>query len=106
MKIRPQKLVIVLGHGFYWNNVVGEVPIQVDSPEGRLYEGSSPRVFPTDREHTSIGTFMYLKISFLSFLHSFLLVFLNFPDLCLSSLCFLFFLIRPIKKSFQGNMGT
>ncbi len=52
MKIRPQKLVIVLGHGLYWNNVVGEVPIQVDSPEGRSHHKG------TDREHMSIGTSM------------------------------------------------
>jgi len=44
MKIRPQKLVIVLGHGLYWNNVVGEVPIQVDSPKGRSHKGDRPRV--------------------------------------------------------------
>jgi len=51
---------------------------------GRVARGC----FSTDGEHMSMGTSMYVMISSFSFLHSFLLVFLNFPDLSLSSLCF------------------
>jgi hypothetical protein len=68
-----------------WTNlahfVVGKVPIQVDFPEGGLHKGGSPRVFPTDGEHMSMGISTNIKISSFSFLHSFLLVFFNFPDL-------------------------
>jgi hypothetical protein len=57
--------------------VVGEVPIQVGSPEGALHKGSSLRAFLTGGEHMSMGIFTYVKtISSFSFLH----VFLNFPD--------------------------
>ncbi len=73
------------------------------SPEGGSHEGSSPRAFLTDGEHTSMGTSTYLKISSFSFLHSFLLVFLNFPDMSLF-LCFESFLIHIIKKNL--SMGT
>ncbi len=51
----------------------------------------APRAFLTNGEHTHMGTSMDIflqKISSFSFLHSFLLVFFNFPDLSLSSLCF------------------
>jgi hypothetical protein len=74
--------------------VVGEVPMQVGSPQGVSNECDSPRVFLTNGEHTSIGTCprVFLtngehtsigtsstyvkKISSFSFLHSFLPVFL------------------------------
>ncbi len=75
-------------------NVVGEVPIRVGS-----HEGGSQKVFPTDGDHTSMGTSTNVKISSLSFLHSFLLVFLNFPDLSLSS-CFLNFPDQYHQKIF------
>jgi len=48
----------------------------------------SPRVFLTDGEDTDMGTSMYVKITSFSFLHSFFLVFLNFSNLSLYSLCF------------------
>jgi len=51
------------------------VPMQVGSPEGGLHEGGSPRVFPTNGEHMSMGTSAYMEISSFSFHHSFLLVF-------------------------------
>ncbi len=86
--------------------VVGEVPIRVGSPDGGSHQGGSLRAFPTDGEHTSMGISTYLTISSLSFLHSFFLVFLNFSDLSLASLCFWIFMIHPITKSFHGNMGT
>ncbi len=76
----------------------------VGSPDGGSDKGGSPRASPT--KHTSMGTSTSAKISSLSFLHYFLLVFLNFPDLSPSSLCFWIFLICPIKKLFHGNMGT
>jgi hypothetical protein len=57
--------------------VVGEVPIQVGSPEGALHKGSSLRAFLTHGEHTSMGIFTFVKISSFSFLH----VFLNFPEI-------------------------
>ncbi len=62
--------------------VVGEVPIRVGSPEGESHEGGSSRAFLTNQEHISMGTSTYVNISSFSFL-----VFLNFPDLSLSSLC-------------------
>ncbi len=69
--------------------IVGEVPIQVGSLEGGSHKGGSPRVFLIDGEHTSMRT-SYVKISSFSFLHSFFLVFLNFPNLSPYSLCFEF----------------
>jgi hypothetical protein len=77
--------------GISGHYVVGEVPIHVGSPEGGSHNGGSARPFSTDGEHTSMGTFTYVKkfkIASFPFLYSFLLVFLNFLDLSLSSLCF------------------
>ncbi len=86
----------------------GRFPHKVGSPEGGLHESGSLRVFPTDGEHTSMGTSTYLKQNNLIFFFPPFFpscFFLNFPDLYLSSLYFWNFLIRPIKKSFHGNMG-
>ncbi len=86
---------------------VGEVPIQVGSPEGGLHNGGSLRVFPNNEEHMmSMGTSTYDKKSllFLSSILSFLF-FLTFLICPLFSSCFLIFLIHPIKTSFHGNMG-
>ncbi len=40
--------------------VVGEVPIRVGSPERGSHEGNSLNVFPTDGEHMSMRTSMYV----------------------------------------------
>ncbi len=73
---------------------VGEVTIQVGSPEGGLQNGGSLRPFPNDKEQQmSMGTSTYNKNLFfffppffpscffeLSWSAPFLLVFLNLPD--------------------------
>ncbi len=84
--------------------VLGEVPIREGSPEGGSHQGGSLRAFPTNGEHMSMGISMYLTISSFSFLHSFLLVFLNFPDLSLSSLCFWIFVTH--QKIFPWEYGN
>ncbi len=40
---------------------VGEVLIQVGSPEGGLHNGGSLRAFPNDEEHMSMRTSTYKK---------------------------------------------
>ncbi len=47
-----------------------------------------------------------VAISSFSFLHSFLLVFLNFPDLSLSFLCFWIFLICPFPRVFEFSWSV
>ncbi len=75
-----------------------EVPIWVGSPDGGSHKGGSPR-HPQPMANTQVWEPPHTQRSRLfSFLNYFLLVFLNFPDLSPSSLCFWIFLIRPIKN--------
>ncbi len=46
---------------------VGEILIQVGSPEGGLHNGGSLRAFPNDEEHLSMGTSTYNKNLFFFF---------------------------------------
>ncbi len=80
-------------------DVVREVPIWVGSPDRGSHKGGSlghPQPMANTRVWEPPHT--QRSLSSLSFLHHFLLVFLNFPDLSPSSLCFWIFLICPIKN--------
>ncbi len=93
-------------HMYHENYVVREVPIRVGFPEGGSHKGGISRMFSTDGEHTSMGTSTYIKISSSFFLHSFLLVFLNFLNLSLSFKCFLNFLNSSHQKIFSWEHGN
>ncbi len=89
-------------------NVVGEVPIWVGSPAGGSHKGGSPRAFPTDGEHTSMGTSTYVKVSSFSFIHSFLLVFKKIILICPIPPCVFEFLLSVPSKNFlweHRNIG-
>ncbi len=69
-----------------------------------LREGRT-RMFPTDGENMSMGTSTYVKNLFFFFSSCFFFFF-SWTVCPFPPFVFWIFLIRPIKKSFHGNMRT